>query len=85
MAKWVNNRHSDGLYADAPVPDSSVKLPESFCKITEEKRQGEEKSPLDGQVFTDWKVRFKLHEVLEKGRFRLLAFEDEADVFVKQK
>jgi hypothetical protein len=83
LAKWVNNRHSDGLFPDVPEPSSSVKLPDGTAAVTGSEPVGKEQHPDGESVFADYKVKLTVKEHREPGKFHLPAFEDEANVFVK--
>lgn len=82
LAKWVNNQHSDGLFADAPSPSSTIKLPAGTCTITAREKIGQEKQPNREQLIDDWKVKFSVKKHAEEGKFLIPAAEDEAQVFL---
>lgn len=84
LGKWVNNQHSDGLFEDAPVPVLSLKLPDGSCTVTDRKLVGEEKNPTNDEVFSDYLVKVSVKEHRVEGKFRLAAFEDKANVYLKK-
>lgn len=83
ISKWVNNQHSDGLFPEIPEPVLSSKLPEGTCAITAREMVGKEKSPVGEDVFADYKLKLAVKEHRVEGKFRIPAFEDEANVFLK--
>lgn len=83
LGKWINNQHSDGLFPEVPVPTHSIKLPDATCAATDRESVGQEKSPINEDVFADYKVKLTVKEHREQGKFHLPAFQDEAGVFVK--
>ena len=83
LAKWVNNRHSDGLFIDPPEPTASIKLPDGTAAVTAREPVGQEKQPDGEDVFADYRVKLTVKEHREPGKFHLPAFADEANVFVK--
>lgn len=83
LARWVNNQHSDGLFPDVPEPTLSSKLPEGTCAVTARELVGQEKSPVAEDIFADYKVKLAVKEHRVEGKYKLTAFGDEANVFVK--
>jgi hypothetical protein len=83
LGKWINNQHSDGLFPEVPVPTHSIKLPEATCSVIDRESVGQEKSPINEDIFADYKVKLTVKEHREEGKFHLHAFADEAGVFVK--
>lgn len=83
LGKWVNNQHSDGLFPEVPEPVTTIKLPDGTCIVTDRELVGQEKQTLNENVFGDYKVKLTVKEHREERKFRLAAFEDEANVFVK--
>lgn len=83
LGKWINNQHSDGLFPEVPEPTLSIKLPDATCTVTDRESVGQEKSPLNEDIFADTKVKLTVKEHREEGKFHLPAFEDEAGVFMK--
>jgi hypothetical protein len=83
LGKWVNNQHSDGLFADAPEPTSTFNLPEGTGTVTERKHVGQQKQPIGNDMFDDYKVKLSVKEHRVEGKFRLAAFADEAHVYMK--
>jgi hypothetical protein len=83
LGKWLNNQHSDGLFADAPEPAATFNLPDGTGTVTERKLVGREKQPTGDEMFDDYQVQLSIKEHRVDGKFRLAAFADEARVFVK--
>jgi len=83
LGKWVNNQHSDGLFADAPEPIHTFKLPDGTGSVTERKLVGQEKQPIGDDMFDDYKVKLSVKEHRVEGKFRFAGFADEAQVYVK--
>jgi hypothetical protein len=83
LAQWINNQHSDGLFPEVPEPILISKLPAGTFAITERELVGEEKQPNSPDVFSDLKLKISAKEHRVEGKFRLLAFVDDANVYVK--
>ena len=86
LGKWINNQHSDGLFADIPEPIFSGDLPKGSCKVTSHKLLGTSKNPgPTGGSFKEHEVKFSIsaHEVA--GKFKLAAFTDTARVHIESK
>ncbi len=83
LGKWVNNQHSDGLFPEVPEPVITNRLADGTCTVTARELVGQEKQALNDDVFADYKVKLTVKEHREEGKFRIAAFEDEANVFVK--
>ena len=81
LHKWVNNRHSDGLFPDVPTPVGSHKLAAKSGKVLSHTKGKRVKH--GPQAFDDYSVKFKMNAVEHKGVFKLKEFTDEANVFVK--
>jgi hypothetical protein len=84
ISKWVNNQHSDGLFVDPATPAHSLKLPDGTFTVTERKHLSREKHPPGDEVFSDYQVKITAKEHRVEGKYRLSAFTDEANVFVKE-
>ncbi len=84
LGKWVNNQHSDGLYVDSAIPAQSLKLPEGTFTVTDRKRVGQEKPPSGDDVIGDYQIKITAKELRVEGKYRLAAFTDEANVFIKE-
>ena len=84
--KWINNQHSDGLFADAPEPVSEFKLPAGTSTVTDPKVLGEEKrQSIEGEVFVHHnKVKLTVKPYRIDGSFQLEGFADEADIYIKK-
>ena len=86
IRKWINNQHSDGLFADIPEPVFSGDLPKGACKVTSHKLLGTSKNPGPTEAnFKEYEVKLSIpaHEV--DGKFKLAAFTDTARVHVESK
>ncbi|MGC6442119.1 MAG: hypothetical protein ACON4H_05595 [Rubripirellula sp.] len=81
--KWINNQHSDALYADALEPISRYTLPKNKAKILSYSAAQTVTDSLGQHV--DYTVHFKIRATSQKGSFQLKTFKDEASVFVKKK
>jgi hypothetical protein len=85
LAKWVNNQHSDALFADAPEPVATSDLPAEACAVTGSKDLGESKQhTMEGaQAFRDHEVAFSIKDLKVDGKFQLKAFDDTTRTFVR--
>lgn len=86
LKKWINNQHSDGLYADVPKPIYSGDLPKGICKVTAHKKTG--KGKVGGPRptgYTEFTVNLSVKDHGVDGKFKLSAFKDTARVFVPGK
>lgn len=84
LSKWVNNQHSDGLFVDPATPAQSLKLPDGTFTVTDRKRVGQEKQPSGDDVLGDYQVKITAKELHVEGKYRLAAFTDGANVFIKE-
>lgn len=82
LAKWVNNQHSDGLFPDVPEPVSTDKLPADACRTLSSKHLGQ-RSVLD-VTYDQFAVEIQVDRHAS-GRYRLEAFKDRVNVYVKAK
>lgn len=90
LDKWINNQHSDALFADAPEPVFSHALPKDSCTITSRKKgdaAGNPPSvnPANGKAFHAWDVGFSVKEQGVEKQFVLPAFAASAKVLVEAK
>ena len=83
LGKWLNNQHSDGLFPEVPEPTMTKNLPDGEIKILGKEVVGEEKHHHTNETYQDFKVKFSVKEQVEKGKYKLDAFEDSTGVFVK--
>ena len=83
ISKWVNNQHSDGLFVDAATPALSLKLPDGILTAKDRKFISREKQSPGDEVFSDYQVKIMAKEHRVEGKYRLYAFTDEANIFVK--
>ena len=81
LKKWVNNQHSDALFADAPQPTATHKIPSTLLKIESHQRTGRSKQH-NGE-FDDYKVKFRIGDFAPDGGPELKGFAVEATVHVK--
>lgn len=81
MAKWVNNQHSDGLFADAPDPKASHGIPPASCKVKAHAIAEQADAP-NGK-FTRYTVTFEIKDVPLLGGLSIKGFTDTATVNVK--
>ncbi len=81
LDKWINNQHSDGLFADAPEPKNVVNLPKNAFKTEAIKPQGNQQGPQDN--YEKYQVEFKLAEQNIKGELTIKSATDTATVYVK--
>ena len=86
LAKWVNNQSSDALFADAPKPVVSEKLPPEFGRVKSHKLLGTGPNPgPEKSMFKDFEVEFSIAGREVGGRFKIPAFTDTARVHVPSK
>ncbi|BCX48163.1 hypothetical protein HAHE_20710 [Haloferula helveola] len=83
LAKWINNQHSDGLFADAPQPSATIELPEGVCEVAESKFTGEKQSGRAGESYGEYEVTVRVKDHEAAGKFKLKAFTEKAGVLVK--
>jgi hypothetical protein len=83
LDKWINNQHSDGLFADAPEPKSVVDLPKNTFKTEAIKPQGNQQAPQDN--YEKYQVEFKLTEQKIEGKLTIKSATDTSTVYVKSK
>lgn len=83
IAKWVNNAHSDGIFVDPAEPTAIHQLPGGLGTVTKREITGEEKHPMTKEPYSDYKVRISIKEHHVEGEYKLHAFEDDANVFLK--
>lgn len=81
LAKWVNNQHSDGLFADAPEPTTSHEIPAASCKV--KGHEVAEKVDAPNGKFSRYMVTFEIKDVPALGGLKLKDFTDKASVNVK--
>ena len=83
IAKWLNNQHSDALFADAPRPKKTTKVAEQSCK-TKSSKFIEHAKPRFGN-YDNYKVSYQILQMGTIGSFQLKKLEDEAIVHLKVK
>ncbi|GEM_PF-1427897 len=79
ISKWINNRHSDALYADAPEPVESVDIA-PFLTITGH-RQMLPQQGRSGETYRPVEISFDL-ALMSIGRKSLSGFSDNITVYV---
>ncbi len=79
---WINNQHSDGLFADAPTAISSVQLPEGTCTVSSHVKCGDRQH--GDASYVDFTVKFKVDAFEQKGAFVIKPFTGEASVLVRK-
>jgi hypothetical protein len=81
LEKWVNNQHSDGLFADAPESTADYEIPAARLKIQSHQHAG--RSTQNGGDFDDYKVKFHIGDTAIGTLLQLKGFTGEALVHVK--
>ena len=83
LKKWLNNQHSDGLFADVPEPSSTQKIPAEFSKVTAhdlidttKQRFGE---------YDNFAVTFEVKDYTDMKTVKLKGFTGKTKVHVKTK
>jgi hypothetical protein len=84
IAKWVNNAHSCGLFVDPAEPIAVHQLPKGISSVTQRERTGVEENPINQEPYADYKVRISIADHRVEGQFKIHAFEDDANVFLKE-
>ncbi len=83
IGKWINNQHSDGLFADAPVPKATHEIPAASCKMKSHELAKHSKAP-NGE-FETYSVTFEIKDVPLLGELKVKDFIDLATVHIKAK
>ncbi|NNM28997.1 MAG: hypothetical protein HKO57_05710 [Akkermansiaceae bacterium] len=81
VRKWINNQHSDGLFADAPEPAGTHEIPPASCQAKSHKLIKEVEEHFG--KFKRYKVTFEIKNVPPLGGHKVKDFTDEATVHVK--
>ena len=81
IQKWVNNQHSDALFADAPEPNATHEIPAASCKMKSHELAKHSKAP-NGE-FDTYSVTFEIKDVPRLGDLKVKDFTDLATVHVK--
>jgi hypothetical protein len=81
IAKWLNNQHSDALFADAATPVSSHKLPAKVCKVLFHKFIDHSQQPFG--EFDNYAVTFQVDDYAELKGVTLKKFAGTATVHIK--
>ena len=85
LKKWINNQHSDGLFADAPRPVSVTGLPKDSCKVTSSKLQGTKDEQFSGGVFEEYQIVISMKAVALEDGFKISPFTDKTRLYLKTK
>ena len=90
LDKWINNQHSDALFADVPEPVFTHRLPKEACTITSKKKgdaggNPPSVNPTDEKVFDLYEVEFSVKEQRVDKEFVLPAFGAKTKVHVEAK
>jgi hypothetical protein len=83
LAKWLNNQHSDALFADAAEPVSVHKLPAKVCKVSFHKLIDHSQQPFG--EFDNYAVTFQVDDYAELKGVKLKKFAGTATVHIKTK
>lgn len=83
IQKWINNQHSDGIFADAPKPMATHELPATSCKMVSHELGKRSEAP-NGE-FDNYSVTFEIKDVPALGDLMLKNFTDKATVRIKTK
>ncbi len=81
IRKWINNQHSDGLFADAPQPKATHEIPAASCKMKSHELAKQSKAP-NGK-FDTYSVTFEIKDVPRLGDLKVKDFTDRAAVHIK--
>jgi hypothetical protein len=83
LAKWVNNQHSDALFADIPEPVVTHTLAAEAIKTVSSKLVGIDKGGPRGDIYERYVVEFDASEAKLNGNLTLASFKDAATVYTK--
>ncbi len=83
LGKWVNNQHSDALFADIPEPVATHTLPADAIKTVSSKLLGQEKGGPEGAAYDKYSVEFAVGETALTKTLKLGAFKDSATAYTK--
>lgn len=84
IEKWINNQHSDGLYADAPEPVYTKVLDETEYVVAEV-NYVERVVGSFGQEYADYQVTYSVNDLTVPDYFQLIGFEQTAEVHILTK
>ena len=82
IKKWLNNQHSDALFADAAIPTAKHKIPEKKLKVISSRFTKDVEETFGN--FSEYSVQFRVRGVTQIDGFNLRPFRDQASVFVKK-
>lgn len=85
LGKWINNQHSDGLFVDIPMPESTEELPREACAVVSFEKVDLSRNPTDQAVFQDYEVKLSIKEQVVEGKFKLTEFTDTTRVHVRKR
>jgi hypothetical protein len=77
--KWINNSHSDGLYADAPQPVESIDTA-PFLTVTGHRQMPRQKGRV-GETYAPVEISFDLADMAINGK-SISGFSDDIIVYV---
>ena len=83
LKKWLNNQHSDGLFADVPAPTATQKLPAETCKVASHKLDDHTKETFG--EYDNYSVTFEVKDYSDKKGISLKGFSGTAKVHVMAK
>lgn len=83
LDKWINNQHSDGLWADAPKPSKQIKIPEEVCKVT--KHELIDKTRIRTTEYENYSVEFRVEDFTDMANVRIKSFEGKSKVHLPVK
>ncbi|MCA9176195.1 MAG: hypothetical protein KDB14_17030 [Planctomycetales bacterium] len=83
LDKWINNQHSDALFADIPEPVATHVVPPDAIKTVSSKLLGQEKGGPEGVTYDKFLVEFVVSEAELTKTLQLAAFKDSATAFSK--
>ena len=81
LNKWVNNQHSDALYADAPTHIEKLLLPANNYKLISRTKTKNTQSDWPGGRFDEYKLAFLYKNCTIKNHFRIKGFRVETTLF----
>lgn len=83
LAKWLNNQHSDALFADAPEPVAAHKIPAASFSTAAKKQPGQVQAGIG--TWEKFAVKLTLKETKLDSGIELKGFSEIATVYVQVK
>ena len=83
LAKWVNNQHSDALFADIPEPVVTQTLPADTIKMISSKLLGRNEGGPRGDIYERYGFEFEASRTKLNANLTLASFKDAATVYIK--